>query len=190
MKVGYARVSTNDQTLDLQLDALKVAGCEKLFHDVASGAKTVRPGLIEAMDYMRHGDTLVVWRLDRLGRSLPHLIETVTILEQRGVGFHSLQESIDTSTSGGKLIFHMFGALAEFEHNLISERTKAGLKAARARGRKGGRPKALNETKRQLLFKLYDEKQHSIADICELIGVSKTTLYEYLRRRDSNPKEG
>ena len=190
MKVGYARVSTNDQTLDLQLDALKVAGCEKLFHDVASGAKTARPGLAEAMDYMRHGDTLVVWRFDRLGRSLPHLIETVTILERRGVGFHSLQESIDTSTSGGKLIFHMFGALAEFERNLIRERTQAGLKAARARGRTGGRPKALNETKSQLLFKLYDEKQHSIAEICELVGVSKTTLYEYLRRRDSVSKEG
>lgn len=116
----------------------------------------------------------------------PHLIETVTILEQRGVGFHSLQESINTSTSGGKLIFHMFGALAEFERNLIRERTEAGLKAARARGRTGGRPRALSETKTQLLFKLYGEKQHSIVEICELVGVSKTTLYEYLRRRDTN----
>ncbi len=183
MKIGYARVSTNDQSLDLQLDALRTAGCEKLFQDVASGASTVRSGLNEALDYVRQGDTLVVWRFDRLGRSLQHLIATVTDLEQRGVGFHSLQESIDTTTSGGKLVFHMFAALAEFERNLIRERTEAGLQAARDRGKLGGRPLALNDTKQKLLYKLYDEKQHSIAEICELIGVSKTTLYEYLRRR-------
>lgn len=186
MKIGYARVSTKDQTLDLQLDALKQAGCEKIFHDIASGAKTGRPGLIEALAYVRKGDSLVVWRFDRLGRSLPHLIETVTSLEERGIGFHSLQESIDTSTSGGKLIFHMFGALAEFERNLIRERTTAGLKAARARGRTGGRPRALDDKKKALLFKLYDEKQHSITEICELIGVSKTTLYDYLRKRTAS----
>lgn len=184
MKVGYARVSTADQSLDLQIDALKQAGCEKVFHDIASGARTARPGLQDALAYVRRGDLLVVWRFDRLGRSLPHLIATVTTLEDRGVGFHSLQESIDTSTSGGKLIFHMFGALAEFERNLIRERTEAGLKAARARGRLGGRPKALDDKRQELLFKLYDEKQHSIAEICELVGISKTTLYDYLRRRD------
>ena len=183
MKIGYARVSTNDQSLDLQLDALKAAGCEKLFQDVASGASTARPGLSEALNYVRQGDTLVVWRFDRLGRSLQHLIATVTDLEQQGVGFHSVQESIDTTTSGGKLVFHMFAALAEFERNLIRERTEAGLQAARDRGKLGGRPLALNDTKRNLLYRLYDERQHSIAEICEVVGVSKTTLYEYLRRR-------
>ena len=183
MKIGYARISTSDQNLDLQRDALKSAGCEEIFQDVASGAKTARAGLDKALAYVRAGDTLVVWRLDRLGRSLSHLIKLVTELEERGIGFHSLQESINTSTSGGKLIFHMFGALAEFERNLIRERTQAGLKAARARGRKGGRPKALNAKKTELLFKLYDEKQHSIAELCELLGISKTALYGYINRR-------
>src|SRR5919201_955449 len=143
MNIGYARVSTQDQTLDLQKDALTKAGCERLFSDTASGASTERKGLEQALGQLREGDTLVVWRLDRLGRSLPHLIETVTALEQRGIGFRSLTESIDTTTSGGKLIFHIFGALAEFERNLIRERTLAGLAAARARGRSGGRPKVL-----------------------------------------------
>jgi DNA invertase Pin-like site-specific DNA recombinase len=183
MKIGYARVSTGDQNLDLQIDALTEAGCARIFQDVASGAKTARPGLDEALDYIRVGDTLVVWRLDRLGRSLSHLIKQVTELEEQGVGFQSLQEAIDTSTSGGKLIFHMFGALAEFERNLIRERTEAGLKAARARGRKGGRPKALDEKKTELLYKLYDEKQHSISEICDLLEISKTALYGYVRRR-------
>jgi DNA invertase Pin-like site-specific DNA recombinase len=141
MLVGYARVSTEDQNLDLQKDALQKAGCEKLFTDVASGAKDERAGLAEAIAFLRPGDTLVVWKLDRLGRSLKHLIETVTALQARKVGFRSLQESIDTTTSGGKLIFHVFGALAEFERDLIRERTQAGLQAARARGRKGGRPR-------------------------------------------------
>src|SRR5258707_723528 len=142
MLVGYARVSTEDQTLDLQKDALTKAGCRRIFTDVASGASTERKGLDQALDHLREGDTLAVWRLDRLGRSLPHLIETVTTLEGRGIGFKSLTESIDTTTSGGKLIFHIFGALAEFERNLIKERTQAGLEAARARGHLGGRPKA------------------------------------------------
>ncbi len=136
MKVGYARVSTHEQNLSLQKDPLKKAGCRKIFHDQASGAKANRPGLQEAEAYVREGDTLVVWRLDRLGRSLKHLIETVTMLEERGVGFQSLQESIDTTTSGGRLVFHIFGALAEFERNIIQERTRAGLVAALARGRK------------------------------------------------------
>ena len=147
MLIGYARVSTQEQTLNLQKDALAKAGCTKIFTDTASGAKTERIGLEEALNYVRKGDTLVVWRLDRLGRSLPHLITTMTDLEERGIGFKSLTENIDTTTSGGKLIFHIFGALAEFERNLIRERTTAGLLAARARGRKGGRPKVMTVQK-------------------------------------------
>jgi DNA invertase Pin-like site-specific DNA recombinase len=183
MKVGYARVSTHDQNLSLQKDALQKAGCEKVCHDTASGAKTERPGLQEALDYLREGDSLVVWRLDRLGRSLQHLIETVKQLEERGVGFHSLTESIDTTTSGGRLVFHIFGALAEFERNLIRERTQAGLAAARARGRKGGRPRILDAKKIQLLHKLYKEREHSINEVCEILGISRSTLYEYLRQQ-------
>jgi DNA invertase Pin-like site-specific DNA recombinase len=147
MMIGYARVSTTDQTLDLQLDALKKAGCTKIFTDTASGAKTERKGLDEAISYVRAGDTIAVWRLDRLGRSLQHLIETISKLDAQNIGFKSLTENIDTTTSGGKLIFHIFGALAEFERNLIRERTSAGLIAARERGRKGGRPKALTSNK-------------------------------------------
>jgi DNA invertase Pin-like site-specific DNA recombinase len=145
MLIGYARVSTHEQTLNLQRDALTTAGCSKIFTDAASGAKTERNGLDAALAYVRKGDTLVVWRLDRLGRSLPHLITTMTDLEERAIGFKSLTENIDTTTSGGKLIFHIFGALAEFERNLIRERTQAGLTAARARGKKGGRPNALTD---------------------------------------------
>jgi DNA invertase Pin-like site-specific DNA recombinase len=185
MKVGYARVSTEEQSLSLQLDALKEAGCGKIYRDKASGAKSQRPGLQEALEYLREGDTLVVWRLDRLGRSLKHLIETVQVLEEQGVGFQSLQEAIDTTTSGGKLVFHIFGALAEFERNLIRERTKAGLQAARARGRKGGRPKALDEKKQALLYELYDEKKYSVKQICAMVGVSKSTLYSYLNQRET-----
>jgi len=185
MKIGYARVSKYEQNLSLQLDALEQAGCTKTFRDPAGGAKTNRPGLDKALSYLRQGGILVVWRLDRLGRSLKHLIETVTLLEERGIGFQSLQESIDTTTSGGRLIFHIFGALAEFERHLIQERTQAGLAAARARGRKGGRPKSLNVKKTALLYKLYDEKQHSIQEICDLVGVSKSTLYAYLRDRET-----
>ena len=150
MLIGYARVSTTDQTLDLQKDALEKAGCDRIFTDTASGAKAERVGLDEALSHLREGDTLVVWRLDRLGRSLKHLIETITKLNNRGIGFKSITEAIDTTTSGGKLIFHIFGALAEFERDIIRERTQAGLTAARARGRKGGRPKALTPKKAQM----------------------------------------
>lgn len=181
MKVGYARVSTNDQDLALQLDALQQADCQKIFRDKASGVKAARPGLQEAIDYLREGDMLVVWRLDRLGRSLKHLIETVTDLEERGIGFLSLQESMDTTTSGGKLIFHIFGALAEFERNLIRERTQAGLEAARVRGRKGGRPKALDKKRTALACQLYNDKRHSVKEICEILRISKSTLYKYLK---------
>jgi DNA invertase Pin-like site-specific DNA recombinase len=186
MKVGYARVSTHEQNLSLQKDALKEAGCGKTFHDKVCGAKAERPGLQEAKAYVREGDTLVVWRLDRLGRSLKHLIETVTALEKRGVGFQSLQESIDTTTSGGRLVFHIFGALAEFERNLIRERTRAGLAAARARGRKGGRPRALEERKIQLLYQLYDERNRTVKEICDILDISRSTLYTYLHRREED----
>ena len=138
MQIGYARVSTGDQNLDLQRDALQKAGCDRILEDRASGAKAPRPGLDAALDYVRRGDTLVVWRLDRLGRSLKDLIQLVGELDERGIGLRSLHESIDTTSSSGKLVFHIFGALAEFERNLIRERTRAGLQAARARGRKGG----------------------------------------------------
>src|SRR6266568_5650581 len=178
--VGYARVSTTEQTLNLQLDALKKAGCSKIFTDTASGAKEERRGLDEAVAYLRLGDTLVVWRLDRLGRSLKHLIEVVTDLEKRGIGFRSLTESIDTTTSGGKLIFHIFGALAEFERNLIRERTQAGLLAARARGRKGGQPKALSSKQAAIAQQLYDNKTNSISDICKTLHISRATLYRYI----------
>jgi len=143
MLIGYARVSTLDQTLALQQDALTAAGCEQLYTDTVSGSVTDRPGLTQALSHLRAGDTLVVWRLDRLGRSLGHLIDTIRHLESRGVHVKSLQEQLDTTTSGGKLVFHVFEALAEFERDLIRERTYAGLAAARARGRVGGRPRIL-----------------------------------------------
>src|SRR5687768_11429486 len=184
MLIGYARVSTQEQTLNLQRDALMKAGCSKIFTDTASGAKTERIGLEEALNYVRKGDTLVVWRLDRLGRSLPHLISTMTDLEERGIGFKSLTENIDTTTSGGKLIFHIFGALAEFERNLIRERTTAGLIAARARGRKGGRPKALNAKQLSIAQSLYDDPQRSVTDICKTLRISRATLYRSIKTGD------
>src|SRR3954470_8865445 len=147
MDIGYARVSTGEQTLDLQLDALAKAGCGKIYRETASGAKAERPVLAEGLGYLRAGETPVVGGLDRLGRSLKHLIETVSLLAERGIGFKSLTEQIDTTTPGGKLIFHVFGALAEFERDVIRERTQAGLAAARARGRLGGRPRKLAEAK-------------------------------------------
>ena len=180
MLIGYARVSTLEQNFDLQMDALQKAGCEKIFTDTTSGAKAERPGLTKAIEMLRKGDTLVVWRLDRLGRSLKDLIEWVTHLEEEGVGFKSIQESIDTTTSGGKLVFHIFGALAEFERNLIRERTKAGLSAARARGRLGGRKKALSGEKQKLVVELYHEKKMPVKDICESFGITKPTLYNYV----------
>lgn len=150
MLIGYARVSTDDQNLDLQKDALKNAGCERIFEDTQSGAKAKRPGLNAALEFARPGDTIVIWRLDRLGRTMKNLIELVSQLETSDIGLKSLQESLDTSSSSGKLIFHIFGALAEFERNLIRERTQAGLEAARARGRMGGRPKALDANDREI----------------------------------------
>lgn len=180
MLIGYARVSTDDQKLNLQQDALRAAGCEEIFEDYLSGAKTGRPGLNSALEKARAGDTLVVWRLDRLGRSLKDLIQLTEALKERSIGLHSLQEAINTTSSSGQLVFHLFGALAEFERNLIRERTQAGLTAARARGRNGGRPKALDSNKRQLAVKLYNDRQHSIDEICQMMGISKPTLYSYV----------
>jgi DNA invertase Pin-like site-specific DNA recombinase len=181
MNIGYARVSTQDQTLALQKDALEKIGCKKIFTDTVSGAKAERKGLDEALEYVREGDTLVVWRLDRLGRSLKHLIETIAELNKRKIGFKSITENIDTTTSGGKLVFHIFGALAEFERDIIRERTNAGLQAARGRGRKGGRPKALTIKKVQMLHDLYRNKDNSIDEICKTLNISRTTLYRYIK---------
>jgi DNA invertase Pin-like site-specific DNA recombinase len=185
MLIGYARISTQEQTLNLQKDALQQAGCTKIFTDTASGAKAERKGLHEALNYVRRGDSLVVWRLDRLGRSLPHLITTMTALEDRGIGFKSLTENIDTTTSGGKLIFHIFGALAEFERNLIRERTHAGLTAARARGKRGGRPKAMTVQKRSIAQELYDTG-HPILDICRTLKISRASLYRAIKTGENH----
>src|SRR4051812_14529626 len=185
MLIGYARVSTTDQTLALQQDALTKAGCTKIFTDTASGAQTERDGLTDALSYVRAGDTLVVWKLDRLGRSLKDLITRITELETRKIGFKSLTEQIDTTTSGGKLIFHIFGALAEFERDIIKERTNAGLAAARTRGKLGGRPKALSPEKIKLARKLYADKSTSVTEICKMLGISRHTLRRYVKETKS-----
>jgi DNA invertase Pin-like site-specific DNA recombinase len=181
MLIGYARVSTLEQSLDLQKDALQKAGSERIFTDTLSGATAVREGLNEALSHLRIGDVLVVWKLDRLGRSLKHLIETVTDLESRGIGFRSLTENIDTTTAGGKLIFHVFGALAEFERDLIRERTLAGLSAARTRGRSGGRPRSLTPKKIAQLKALAADTNNSIADILDTLSISRSTYYRYIK---------
>jgi len=179
MLIGYARVSTLDQTFALQQDALTAAGCEQLYTDTVSGSVTDRPGLAAALSHLRAGDTLVVWRLDRLGRSLGHLIDTIKDLERRGVHFKSLQEQIDTTTSGGKLVFHVFGALAEFERDLIRERTHAGLVAARKRGRLFGRPHALTPKQVEQLRTLAKDERNTVAEVCQTLGISRATYYRY-----------
>src|SRR4051794_5117727 len=181
MLIGYARISTTDQTLDLQRDALTKAGCTRIFTDTASGAQLERTGLTDALSHVREGDILVVWKLDRLGRSLKDLITRITELNDRKIGFRSLTEQIDTTTSGGKLIFHIFGALAEFERDIIKERTSAGLEAARARGRTGGRRKSLTASKQALAQKLYADKETAMAEICKILGISRTTLWRYVK---------
>src|SRR4051812_27529221 len=186
MLIGYARVSTLDQTLALQQDALTAAGCEQLYTDTVSGSVTERPGLTQALSHLRAGDTLVVWRLDRLGRSLPHLIETARQLQQQGIGFRSLQEQIDTTTSGGKLVFHVFGALAEFERDLIRERTHAGLTAARARGRLFGRPKVLSPQQVKQLQSLAKDGRNTVAEICQTLGISRSTFYRSLEAKQKS----
>lgn len=186
MLIGYARVSTLDQNPELQQDALLEAGCEKVFTDKITGTAARRPELDKLKEQLREGDTLVVWRLDRLGRSLKDLIEWVAYLEQIGVAFRSLQEAVDTTTSTGKLVFHMFAALAEFERNLIRERTQAGLAAARARGRKGGRAKALSAKQRKRVVELYTSKEVSVKEICAMFSISKPTLYSYVKDTQNN----
>ena len=182
--VGYARVSTSDQTLDPQHDALLAAGCYRVFADVASGALAARPELDRALDHLRTGDVLVVWRLDRLGRSLRHLIDVVTALDARGIGFRSLTEHIDTTTAGGRLVFHLFGALAEFERDLIRDRTLAGLAAAKSRGRTGGRPPVMTPTKLAAAQQMHASGQYSIATTAAL-DVSRTSVYRHLPRSGS-----
>jgi DNA invertase Pin-like site-specific DNA recombinase len=180
MLIGYARVSTAEQNLDLQTDALTKSGCAKIFTDTAGGAKSERAGLAEALNFMREGDTLVVWKLDRLGRSLKHLIETVLALQEAQKGFRSLQENVDTSTSGGKLFFHIFGALAEFERDIIRDRTKAGLASARSRGRRGGRPSVMDAKKLRMARSLYADSKTQVVEICEGLGISRATFYRHI----------
>jgi DNA invertase Pin-like site-specific DNA recombinase len=180
MKIGYARVSTDDQNLDLQRDALQQAGCSVIYEETASGKNAARPELEQCRKALRPGDTLVVWRLDRLGRSLHDLVQIVSELEQKGIGFESITERIETTSAAGKLVFHVFAALAEFERNLIRERTRAGLAAARARGRKGGRkPKLDNQQVREIRALLRDP-EIKVSEVARRYGVSRTTLYKYV----------
>ena len=180
MLVGYARVSTVDQNPDLQLDALKAAGCEKVFVEKASGAQRDRPELAAALAYVRPGDGIVVWKLDRLARSMKQLVETVEGLEGRGIGFRSLTEAIDTTTPGGKLVFHIFGALAEFERSIIRERTRAGLDAAAVRGRKGGRPSKLTTDDLRAAQALLMDQAITVEEVARRLKVSAATLYRHL----------
>lgn len=182
MNYGYARVSTDEQNLNLQLDALEHAGCENIFKDEGvSGAATTRPGLNEALSTLQPGDVLTVWKLDRLGRSLPHLISVIEELQKKGAGFKSLSESIDTTTAGGKLIFHIFGALAEFERSLIAERTRAGLQAAKKRGKQLGRPTSLTQEQISHAEKMINSGQETVSGMAELYGVDRTTPYRAMK---------
>jgi DNA invertase Pin-like site-specific DNA recombinase len=186
MKLGYARVSTKDQHLELQIDALTKAGCEKIYQDIASGARTERPALNEMINLLRPGDVLVIWKLDRLGRSLNHLIGLVNDLMKKNIGLQSLHDPIDTTTAQGRLSFNLFASLAEFERDLIRERTQAGLSAARARGRNGGRPKGIPQKAEATACAaetLYKEGRLSVNEISEKLGIAKSTLYAYLRHR-------
>jgi len=186
MLLGYARISTKDQNLDLQFDALKKANCELIFQDIISGTKADRPQLNKMLEHARKGDVIVVWKLDRLGRSLKHLVELISMFIDKGIGFKSLQDNIDTTTAQGRLIFNIFACLAEFERDLISERTKAGLQATRSRGKMGGRPKGLsNQAKLTAMAceTLYKERKLSINEICKQLNISKGTFYSYLKSR-------
>jgi DNA invertase Pin-like site-specific DNA recombinase len=190
MRVGYTRVSTLDQNLALQIDALKAAGCDRIFTEKASGAQRDRPELQAAFDYLRAGDTLVVWKLDRLARSMRQLIETVEDLQTRGIELRSLTESIDTATPGGRLVFHIFGALAEFERAVIRERTSAGLQAARDRGRKGGRPKTLGPKDLAVAKAMLADPQIPVEEVAARLKVSPATLYRYLPGGRSSIQDG
>jgi len=180
LRIGYARVSTHEQSLDLQLDALEAAGCDRVFQDKVSGSKSARPGLDQLREVLRSGDTLVIWRLDRLGRSLRDLVEWNQWLSEQDVELHSLREKIDTSSSAGKLTFHLFAALAEFERDLIVERTLAGRTAARARGRLGGRKAKLNTSQATQLKAMHRDVSLSVGEICATFGISRRTFYRYL----------
>lgn len=180
MLIGYARVSTSDQRLDLQTDALAAADVGRVFTDTASGASSSRPGLEEALAFARPGDTIVVWRLDRFGRSLKDLVTRIDELRARDVGFRSLTEGIDTTNPAGRLVMHLFGSLAEFERELIRERTLAGLESARSRGRKGGRPASMDRRMVQQAATLLSQPDAVAAEVCELLGVSKSTLYRHV----------
>ena len=187
MKYGYARVSTKDQVLNLQMDALQTACCHKIFYEVAKGARADRPEWLKLLEEIQKGDTLIVWKLDRMGRSLHHLIKVVNDLIAKGVDIISIQDPLNTTSAQGRLIFNMFASLAEFEKDLIRERTMAGLKSARARGRMGGRPKGLSEKAKKAACTaeaLYLQNELKTDDIAEQLGISKTTLYKYLRARN------
>ena len=181
MRIGYARVSTDKQTLDLQIDALKKAGCEKIYSDVVSGSKAQKPQLEKALDQLREGDALVVWRFDRLGRVTRQLLPFVEDLKNKGVGLISITQNIDTTRPDGYMVFTIFSAIAENERNLLIERTKAGLEAARARGRKGGRKEKLTEKEIKTMITMYNSKDHGVSDICKTFGVSRPTLHRYLK---------
>lgn len=189
MNIGYARVSTVQQDLSLQHDALEAAGCEKVFWEEVSSKKADRPELARALEYCRQGDVFMVWRLDRLGRSVKELLEIVNGLQERGVEFASLQEALDTTTSGGRFIFHLFASLAELEQELIRERTMAGLQAARARGRKGGRAKKLSERDVYRAKCMLMAPEITVTEVARTLGVSRTTLYRYLEPGDTEVKE-
>lgn len=187
MKYGYARISTKDQSLDMQIDSLKKAGCQKIFSEVAKGAKVDRPEWLKLLDEISEGDTLVVWKFDRMGRSLHHLIKVVNDLLNKNVGIISLNDPINTTTIQGKLMFNIFASLAEFEKDLIRERTMAGLKSARSRGKMGGRPKGLSEEakkKARIAEALYNQRELTTQEIADQLSISRTTLYEYLKFRN------
>jgi DNA invertase Pin-like site-specific DNA recombinase len=186
MKIGYARVSTKDQNLSLQMDALQNEGCKQIFQEKVSGAKSDRPELKKMINQLREGDVIVTWKLDRLGRSLRDLVNLVNEIQEKGAGLKSLNDSIDTTTPQGKLTFHLFASLAEFERDIISERTKAGLEAARARGRKGGRPKGLSKEakdKAMIAETLYKQGDMTVSQICRHLSIARSTLYKYLKVR-------
>ena len=182
MIIGYARVSTHDQNLDSQLDALQKADCEQIFQEKITGKSKDRPELLSCLKALRKGDVLIVWKLDRLARSLKDLVEIITDLNQREIGFKSLTEAIDTTSATGRLVFHIFGALAEFERDIIRERTKAGLVAARARGRNGGRKPKMDDKKVAMALDLLDKEKHSVQEVCKVFKISKATLYRYLEK--------
>ena len=186
MKIGYARVSTKEQNLSLQMDALEKEGCKRIFREKISSAKADRPELRKMIDQLREGDVIITWKLDRLGRSLRDLVNLINEIQDKGAGLRSLNDSIDTTTPQGKLTFHLFASLAEFERDIIRERTKAGLEAARARGRKGGRPKGLSKKAENTAIvaeTLYKQREMSVTEICKHLGIARSTFYNYLRHR-------